>query len=176
MNSEPALKQLEMKFDTDVPKTQQVKKLMNDLLNYVIGSDRKMRMCLNQYKELIAVNKNDIDAIDYTVMNQCIIQIEISFDHLYPTANAGFMNLCYDNYPPNKNRLIQMFIRFTKSIQLILYEIHLIRGNITRIENLDRDDSTESYALLADLMGLTNAIITHIDEQHKIAYSKILEA
>ena len=172
MNSEPALKQLEMKFDTDLPKTQQVKKLMNDLLNYVIGSDRKMRMCLNRYKDLIAIN---IDDKDYTIMNQWIIQIEISFDHLYPTADAGFMNLCYDKYPANKNRLKQMFIRFTKSIQLILYEIHLIRANITSLENLDRDDSPESYAVLADLMGLTNAIITHIDEQHKIAHSKTLE-
>ena len=122
MNSEPLLKQLEMKFDTDLPKTQQVKELMNDLLNYVIGSDRKMRMCLNRYKDLIAVNKDDKD---YTIMNQWIIQIEISFDHLYPTADAGFMNLCYDKYPANKDRLKQMFIRFTKSIQLILSLIHI---------------------------------------------------
>ena len=178
MNSEPALKQLEMKFDTDLPKTQQVKKLMNDILNYVIGSESKMSMsrCLNRYKDLMSQHQDDKDD---TMINHYIIQIEISFDQMGTHAKSGLKNLCsntYNIYPTNKDRLTEMFIDFHKAVNLIFYEIHLIRSYITSLENSDRDDSPVSDGLLADIMRDSNQLITHIEVQHKITQSKISEA
>ena len=176
MNSEPPLKQLERQFDMDLPKTEQLEAFMNDLLNYVVRSTSKMRRCLNRYKDLISQNKDDKDD---TMINHYIIQIEISFDQMGTHAKSGLKNLCsntYNIYPTNKDRLTEMFIDFHKAVNLIFYEIHLIRSYITSLENSDRDDSPVSDGLLADIMRDSNQLITHIEVQHKTTQSKISEA
>ena len=145
MKTEPPLKQVGVQFDTDLPTTEQLEAFMNDLLNYVLRSSSKMSMsrCLNRYKDLMSQHQDDKDGKDDTMINHYIIQIEISFDEMGTHAKSGLKNLCsntYNIYPTNKDRLTEMFIDFHKALNLILYEIHLIRANIATLENLDRDD------------------------------------
>ena len=140
MNTEPPLKQLGVQFDTDLSKAEQLEAFMNDLLNYVVRSTSKMSRCLNRYKDLISQHQDDKDD---TMINHYIIQIEISFDQMGTHAKSGLKNLCsntYNTHPKNKEQLTEMFICFHKALNLILYEIHLIRANIATLENLDRDD------------------------------------